>query len=339
MTLRYLEHGHLTQCTRALLRATLQRLRAPAEGKTGVMEKAAPCADGSSTGGSGPTSSRALARGAARPARALSGSLRRPGAARSARRAAPGTSRDSSRLPPGAALLEAELRGDRLAVGAEVVRAPLAREALAQLQVAVGRVEDAPDDELRRRRPVPACSPAAGTRGRSARPAGSGRAARRGRRRSPCPPGGSGRWPDAEAEVLPLADRGQVAELAAGDEEVDARVAEPERGEPAELGAERERERRRPGRSRRPRVIDRRSPSARCSSAYAANASAKASTSSGPDREAGGRAVPAEALEVSGTGGEPGVEVEGGDRAAGALPVAVPCPRSGRRAVVALDEP
>ena len=55
--------------------------------------------------------------------------------------------------------------------------------------------------------------------------------------------GGAAAVGDAKAKVLPLADGLQVGELAAGDEQVDAGVAEPERREPLQLPAEAERER------------------------------------------------------------------------------------------------
>ena len=139
---------------------------------------------------------------------------------------------DSSRLRHGPPCSSPSSSATACSSGLSSSRAPLGGEALVQLEVAVGRVEDPPDDELRRGRPVPACSPGGGTRRRSGRRGGSGRAARRGRRRSRCP-AGRPRSADAEAEVLALADGVQVGELAAGDEQVDAGVAEPERREPA----------------------------------------------------------------------------------------------------------
>ena len=78
---------------------------------------------------------------------------------------------------------------------------------------------------------------------RSGRSGGSGRAA------PPSPKaiaraGGAAAIGDAEAKVLPVTDGLQVGELAAGDKQVDAGVAEPERREPLQLPAETERQRR-----------------------------------------------------------------------------------------------
>src|SRR4051812_5358210 len=52
--------------------------------------------------------------------------------------------------PPRSALLQPELLGDHLQFRAELPRAPLGGKAIAHLEVAVGRVEDPADDELRR---------------------------------------------------------------------------------------------------------------------------------------------------------------------------------------------
>src|SRR5258708_36024659 len=57
-----------------------------------------------------------------------------------------------------------------------------------------------------------------------------------------------------------------------------------------------------------------------------------------PDREPGSGTVAAESLELRGAGSERGVEVEAGDRTAGALPVAVGASDQHHRATVLLDQ-
>ena len=161
--------------------------------------------------------------------------------------AAPRAARPRGRAPRRSLCLRAEL-------AARATR----REALAQLDDSGRASRRSAGRRAAARSSRSRCSPGGGTRRRSARPGGSGRAARRGRRRSRSRPGRP-RVADAEAEVLALAHRRQVVQLAAGDQQVDAGVAEPERREPAQLGAEAERERRagndRVDRGHRPQVV------------------------------------------------------------------------------------
>ena len=131
--------------------------------------------------------------------------------------------------------------------------------------------------------------------------------------------GGAAAVADAKPEVLALTDGRELAQLTAGDEQVDAGIPEAERSEAPELAAQGERERR-AGDDR----VDRRDRSQLvvvevgvgvrrerlCEVVYRV----------GSDREAGGGAVPAEAIEVIRTRGEAGMEVEGGYGTAAALP-------------------
>src|SRR5919109_869415 len=101
-------------------------------------------------------------------------------------------------------------------------------------------VEDAPDHELRRDRPVPAVllEPERDVEAAVApQPVELPTLPERDRRT-----GVLAAVPDAEPEVLPLAYRLELRELAAGQEEGHVRVAEPERGKPRELPAKLERE-------------------------------------------------------------------------------------------------
>jgi hypothetical protein len=138
--------------------------------------------------------------------------------------------------------------------------------------------------------------------------------------------------------VLALADRSGLADLARAEQEHDAGIAEAEGREPPQLGAEVEaefaprhdrvdRDRRRelvvvdrPVGVRRERVGER-------------------LDVAGQDREPRRGTVPAVALQVLGAGAEPAVQVEGRDRAAGALPRRVGARDQDDGAVVALDEP
>src|SRR5581483_478708 len=207
--------------------------------------------------------------------------------------------------------------GDRLRLRAEPARAPLGRQPLAQLEVALGRLEDPADDELRRRRAVPGVLLEAEgdvVVAHTAEAVELGAEPERDRRTGRPP-----RVADAEAQVLAVADRGQIGELAAGDEQGDAWVAETERREAAELRAELERERR----AGDDRVDDRHRPQIVLGEVLVRVGGERGRERVdvlGPDREPGGRAMAPEALEVLGAGGEPGVEVEGGDAAAAALP-------------------
>src|SRR4051794_37394349 len=143
----------------------------------------------------------------------------------------------------------------------------------------------------------------------------------------------------AKAQVLAFADGRQLTELAAGCQQRDVGVREPERPKLSQLLAELERELR-PAREHcvdhgrghevfgveqafgllRERVRELLDP-LRC------------------DREAGGRSMPAEALEESRAGAEGPMQVERGDRAARPLPEPFAAGDQDDRAVVPLDEP
>ena len=226
-----------------------------------------------------------------------------------ARRAARGTSRTRAGLPrPPVAGASPSSSKTAARLGPAARRAASTASQSAELVVAVVGVEDRGDDELRRDRPVPAvlleaerdvvAAPAAWKRSSWApRPNAIARPrvrARRGGR------GSAGACPPRPCEL---------GELAARREQGHARVAETERRQARRLLAELERERVRRGRPRRRRRGPR-SSSVEAPSACAANASAKASTTLGADREARGRAVAAQALEVPGARGEAAVEVE-----------------------------
>ena len=144
-------------------------------------------------------------------------------------------------------------------------------------------------------------SPAAGRRRRSGRGGGSGRAASRSRTRSPSRRRAP-RWRTRKRRCLPSPTVSSPVELALLDQQRHAGVAEPERREPRELLAERQPELAarddRVDRDRRPRGRRRSSTASAC----AANASRERLDVLGPDREPGGGAVAAEALEVLGAG-------------------------------------
>src|SRR4029453_12795223 len=110
---------------------------------------------------------------------------------------------------------EPELGKDRLGLRAEPAGAPLLREAFAQLQVAVRRIEDAPNDELRRGRPVPRVllEPEGDVVAADAPEPVELRAEAEGDRA----PGRATGVRDPEAEVLPVAHRGGGTQLPAGD--------------------------------------------------------------------------------------------------------------------------
>ena len=137
---------------------------------------------------------------------------------------------------------------------------------------------------------------------------------------------------------LPSPTVAQVGQLAAGDEQVDARVAEPERREAAQLGAEAERERR----AGDDRVDHRDRPQVVVGEVLVGVRGERVGERVDVlrlDREAGRGAVAAEALEVTGAGGE---TARGGRtsemRPAGALPVALRAGDQDDRPAVALDQ-
>src|SRR5206468_2136066 len=130
-------------------------------------------------------------------------------------------------------LLEHRPRRRAPAVGAGT---PLGRHRRAELAVALGRLEDPADDELRRGRPVPGVRLEAegDVIGADLPPAVELRPEPEG----DCAACGAVLVAGAEAEVLALPHRLQVAELTAGDEERHARIAETEGRQPAELVGE-----------------------------------------------------------------------------------------------------
>ena len=143
---------------------------------------------------------------------------------------------------------------------------------------------------------------------------------------------------DAKAEVLPLADCCELGEPAAGREQRRGRVAEPERREPRELAAEVERERR-VARDDRVDLGDRLEILLREHLlGMSCEGLGKRLDVLLAQGEAGGGAVAAPALEQVRTSAECGVEVEGRNRAARALPVAVGAGDEDDGAVVPLDK-
>src|SRR5579859_861641 len=142
---------------------------------------------------------------------------------------------------PPSGFVEAELVEDssRRLAPALGTGAPLGGQLGAQLAVAVGRLEDPPDDELRRRRAVPGVrlEPEGDVVRPDLPPAIELRAVAEGDRA----PGGAALVERPEAEVLSLPHSLKVAQLAPGHEQCHARVAEPERRQAAELVGELER--------------------------------------------------------------------------------------------------
>src|SRR4051794_25764054 len=135
-----------------------------------------------------------------------------------------------------------ELREDRARLGrpCRLARLPLPGEPLAQLVEAVDRVEDAADDELRRADAVPPvlAEPERDVVARLAPEAVELRAEAERDRLA----GVASAVAHAEPEVLPVADRRGLCDLATVDEQRHPRIAEAERREPRELAAEAERQ-------------------------------------------------------------------------------------------------
>src|SRR4029453_13131078 len=141
----------------------------------------------------------------------------------------------------------------------------------------------------------------------------------------------------AELEVLPLAHRAELRELAARQEQRDVRFAQAERREPRELVAQLEGEVAAvdegvDGRGRpqvvlfEGRVADR------------GELVGERRHVRGLDREPGRSSVPTPALEVSGAAPQAVVQVEAGDRRARPFPVAVGAGNQDDRPRVALDQ-
>src|SRR3954469_6097473 len=241
-------------------------------------------------------------------------------------------------MPARTALLDVELVEDRLRLRiARAVRLPLHAQPLVDLVEAVVRIEDAAHDELRRDRAVPAVllqperdvvsTHAAITvelRPVSERDRAAGIAAVA---------------LYAETEVLAVAPRRQLAELAARRQQRHVRIAEPERSEPAQLLAEVEREPRAAGQHgvddrRRHEVVGHEQPFRLRSERVGERLHELRH-----DRQAGGGAVPAESLEELRAAAQRAVQVERRNRPARALPRTLAAREQDDGTVVALDEP
>ena len=259
--------------------------------------------------------------GCASSARKVSDSsrCRRPGASRRAR------ARRRSRAPPASTRPRPRARAARASRAARSKRSSASR---------IRRTS-----ELRRDRAVPVVLLQPERDVVAARLAGSGRAARP-RPNAIALPGVAALVADAEAEVLALADGRELGELAVGREQGHVRVAEPERREPAQLGAEVERERDAAReRRRRPAIVGTELVLGERERGLRGERVGERLDALGPDREAGRGAVPAEALEVARARAERAVQVERRDRSARALPELVAAGDQHDRTVEALDEP
>src|SRR6266540_2149375 len=223
--------------------------------------------------------------------------------------------------------LDLELGEDRLGLGRAALGGPLSPQPRIELVEAVVGVEDPPDDELRRHRPVPVVLlqaegdvvvsdpavavelPAHAERNRAA---------------------GDALPADAKAEVLPLADGRRLHDLAGGRQEGHVRVAETERRQASQLLTELERQLR-PARQdgvdhrRRGEILRREGVRERLDPLR-------------EDRQARGRAMAAEALEVASARSQRAVEVERRDRPPRALPQPLRAGDQDDRTVIALDE-
>ena len=209
-------------------------------------------------------------------------------------------------------------------------------EPVAQALVPLGRVQHAAHDELRRDGAVPLVrlEPEDDVVAPHLAEPVELRAETEGDRA----PGIASAVADAEAQVLAVADRGQVAELAGRQEQRDARVREPERRQAAELLAEVEREL--PARDDRVDDRSRAQVVVRQRGVGVSREGLGERVDLGRvDREARGGSMSAEPLEMLGAGGEAAVEVERARRAARALPVPIRARDQHDRAVEALDEP
>src|SRR6266516_3686852 len=239
---------------------------------------------------------------------------------------------------PGLVRAELQLREDGRRFGGPGGRllAPQARQPVTQLAVAWLAVEDAPDHELGRDSAVPVVLLEAESDVEPqflpeaielATEAESDRAPRVARAVL-----------DPEAEMLAVADRGDFAELAAGREQRDPGIAEPERSEARQLRAEVEGQL---------RAVDERIDHRHRKQLGFGQVSARVRGERRRerldvrrlDREPGRRTMPSEANELARAGGQAGVQVEAPGRAARAFPLALPAGDQDDRPVVALDEP
>ena len=142
---------------------------------------------------------------------------------------------------------------------------------------------------------------------------------------------------DPEAQVLPVSDGPDVAELAARHEQGDAGISETERRQARELGAEIQRQFRavheRIDHGPRPELL-----LGQIRIGVRREGDRERLNLSGLDREPGRRAVTPEADELLGTGRETAVEVEAAGGTARAFPLALAARDQDHRPVEALDE-
>src|SRR3989441_3093346 len=224
---------------------------------------------------------------------------------------------------------------DCLGLRAQLTRSPLPCEAPSQLAVAVGRVEDAPDDELRRDSPVPVVllQSEGDVVAAGALEAVELRAEPEGDRARPRPL----LVDHAEAQVLALPDGGEIGQPAGGGEKGHAGIARAERRKPLELRGELEGE----DAARDDRVDPRHGLEVGLAEHLLGPRREhlrELVQALGADGEAGRGPMAAEALERLGAGCERRVEIERGDRAARAFPVPVAAGDEDDRPVEALDE-
>src|SRR5207248_2059597 len=143
---------------------------------------------------------------------------------------------------------------------------------------------------------------------------------------------------DPEAEMLAVAERGDFAELAAGREQCDPGIAEPERSEARQLRAEVEGQLRPVDEG-----IDHRHRKqlglGQVSARVRGERRREHLDLRRLDREPGGRAMPSEANEMFRARGQAAMEVEAPGRAARAFPLALPAGDQDDRPVIVLDEP
>src|SRR3989449_1368966 len=143
---------------------------------------------------------------------------------------------------------------------------------------------------------------------------------------------------DPEPKMLAVADGRDIAQLAAGHEQGDAWIAEPERREARELCAEGERQLRavdqRIDYGDRPKLFLRQIGVGVC-----CKRSRKSIDLSRLDREPGRGSMPSKADEMLGTTGEAAVQVEAPDRAPRPFPPPLAPRDQHDRPVIAIDEP
>ena len=241
------------------------------------------------------------------------------------------------RVTLGAARLDFELVEDRLRLRIAPFGLPLRAEPGVQLLEAVVGVEDAAHDELRRDRSVPVVllQPERDVITAHATEAVELRALAECDRTTRV----ASVALHAEAQMLSVTDRCELAELATRRKQRDLGVREPEGRQLTKLLAEIERELRT---ARQHRIDDgRREQVVRREQAFCLRSEGvgEGLERDGVDREPGRCAMPAEALEVLRAGAEGAVQVEGRDRPARSFPETFAAGDQDDRPVVALDEP